>query len=134
MIVRMNYHIERFYKRIGGVILLVCAVIFIALSNRASQSELYHNEYVDDDTLPRESITYTVDGMKKEILTSDSGEICVKIPRWEELTTVYMTEDYKHETLHMSNDATYDNMTYEMIAAWNHEEAEEEIFRFFQVM
>ncbi len=139
MIDGMNYYIDRFGKRIGCVMLLVCAVIFIAWSSKASQSEQYHNEYADDDTLLQESdeifslngITYTVDGTKKEILTSDSGEICVKVPRWEELTTVYLTEDYRHEVLHMSNDATYDKMAYEMIAAWNHEEAEEEIFRFF---
>lgn len=79
--IRMNYHIECFCKRIGCIILLVCAAIFIAWSNRTSQSEPYHNEYADDDTVSQESdeifslngITYTVDGTKKEILTSDSG-------------------------------------------------------------
>ena len=120
---------------------MVSVVIFLAWGSKDSQSEPYHNEYADDDTVAQESdeifslngITYTVDGTKKEILTSDSGEICVKVPRWEEVTTVYLTEDYRHEVLHMSNDATYDKMTYEMIAAWNHEEAEEEIFDLFSL-
>ena len=113
---------------------------FAMWSDRDSQPGK-HSGYTAEDTLSadspseftenkernrKEGILYTIDDTEKMTLTSDNGEICVKIPRWSGFSTelVYSFGDQK---LNMTDTEDYVSMTYELIPTWHPEEAEADI-------
>ena len=106
---------------------------FAVWSDRDSQPE-QHNEYTVEYTVDsqsgftenkernrREGILYTIDSTEKVTLTSDNGEICVKIPRWSGFSAEL--SDSWHERLRMYHTENHDSMTYELISTWRPEAA-----------
>lgn len=130
------------------IIAVPILMIFLAVRNYGdSRMERRQNEYAADDTVSGENdeilsekedgqfdfmedkernrtegILYEIDGTQKETLTSDNGEICVKIPRWKGFSA-----ELTSTNLRMYHAESYDSMTYELIAAWNPERVEKEI-------
>ncbi len=106
---------------------------FAMWSDRDSQPG-QHSEYASEYTADsqsgftenkernrKEGILYTIDDTEKVTLTSDNGEICVKIPRWSGFSAEL--SDSWHERLRMYHTENYDSMTYELIPSWHPEAA-----------
>ncbi len=111
-------------------LLLFC---FAVWSDRNSQPG-QHNEYTadslsglteDKERNRREGILYTIDDTEKVTMTSDNGEICVKIPRWSGFSAEL--DKFRYYKLNMTDTEDYVSMTYELIPTWHPEEAEEDI-------
>ena len=115
---------------------------FAVWSDRDSQPE-QHNEYTAEYTVDsqsgftenkernrREGILYTIDDTEKVTLTSDNGEICVKVPQWNGFSVKWTGRSAGDGICQMTNEK-YDFMMYELIASWDQEKAEKEILEDF---
>lgn len=141
--------------KIVSVLMLFGVLTLIKLSIPSLQQEQSHSDYAADNTLSqgsdnafseeedwtsgftedkernrREGILYTIDDAEKVTLTSHSGEICVKIPRWNGFSAEWTEGPVGYERCHMTNE-NYDSMDYELVASWNPEQAEKEIIEDF---
>ena len=106
---------------------------FAMWSDRDSQPK-QHNEYTadslsglteDKERNRKEGILYTIDDTEKVTMTSDNGEICVKIPWWNGFSAEL--DKFRYYKLNMTDTEDYVSMTYELIPTWHPEEAEADI-------
>ncbi|MCM1155159.1 MAG: hypothetical protein NC314_01145 [Roseburia sp.] len=82
-------------------------------------------QIADQEPGQQQSILYTIDETQKMTLVSDDGGIYVEIPCFQEFSHVYITEEDGKNYLHMSNDTSYDQMEYKLVAGQDIEDADE---------
>lgn len=115
--------------KITGALLLLFSIRFIHVNFFPPQQETYDTEV--SEQAPEEDILYEIDNTEKVTLTSDNGEICVKIPRWKGFSAEWTDSAFAYERYEMSNN-NQDYMSYELVASWVQEDVDAKIAQDFQ--